>query len=52
MERVVNDAVHQALALLAIDSPSGYTGKAAEYVYNSSKSWGLTLNTAERVRFW
>ena len=41
MEHVVNDAVHQALALLAIDSPSGYTGKAAEYAYNQLKELGF-----------
>ena len=38
---MVNDAVHQALALLAIDSPSGYTGKAAEYAYNQLKELGF-----------
>ena len=41
MEHVVNDAVHQALALLAIDSPSGYTGKAAEYAYHQLKELGF-----------
>lgn len=41
MEHVVNDAVHQALALLAIDSPSGYTGKAAEYAYNQLNELGF-----------
>lgn len=40
MEQVVQYAVDQALALLAIDSPSGYTGKVAEYVYNQLKDLG------------
>ena len=32
MEHYVNYAVEQTLALLAIDSPTGYTGEAEEYV--------------------
>ncbi len=41
MEQVVQYAVDQALALLAIDSPSGYTGKVAEYAYNQLKDLGF-----------
>lgn len=41
MEQVVNYAVEQTLALLAIDSPSGYTHKAAEYAYNQLKELGF-----------
>ena len=52
MEHVVNDAVEQALALLAIDSPSGYTETVAQYAYNHLKDLGLTPNTPGKVRFW
>lgn len=41
MEHVVNDAVEQALALLAIDSPSGYTETVAQYAYNHLKDLGF-----------
>lgn len=41
VEQVVNYAVEQTLALLAIDSPSGYTAQAAEYAYNQLKELGF-----------
>lgn len=41
MEQMVNYAVEQALALLAIDSPTGYTRHSGEYVFNQLKTLGF-----------
>lgn len=38
---MVNYAVEQALALLAIDSPTGYTRHSGEYVFNQLQSLGF-----------
>lgn len=38
---MVNYAVEQALALLAIDSPTGYTRHSGEYVFNQLKTLGF-----------
>ncbi|MBR2896150.1 MAG: M42 family metallopeptidase [Oscillospiraceae bacterium] len=42
MENFVNYSVEQAVRLLAIDSPSGYTKNAADYVVNACKELGIT----------
>ena len=42
MEQYTNYAVEQACALLAIDSPSGYTHRAAEYVMDGLKGLGFS----------
>lgn len=41
MERYVDYAVEQAVALLAIDSPTGYTRRAADYVAGQLTEMGL-----------
>ena len=42
MELYTNYAVEQTVALLAIDSPSGYTHKAADYVMKALTKLGFT----------
>ena len=41
MEQVVNYALEQTLALLSIDSPSGYTAQVAQYVCTQLKHLGF-----------
>ena len=44
MERTYAEyAAHQAVELLAIDSPTGFTRQAAEWVLNAFRSLGLSL---------
>ena len=40
-EKIVDYSVDQAVKLLAIDSPSGYTRAAAEYIMEVCRSLGL-----------
>lgn len=42
MERFTDFAMEQAVALLAIDSPSGYTRRAAEYVMSRYRELGFS----------
>ena len=48
MEAYVNYSVEQAVRLLAIDSPSGYTHNAAAYVIEECKKLGITAELTRK----